>query len=185
MICDTFGGPVDVIGVSTGGSLCQQLAADHPDLVRRLVIHSAAYTLNPRARAVQLEVGRLAAAGRWRDAWATLLRFSIQPSWYSGAQVALAAFLLSRKNPADASDLLITIEGEDKFDFRERLREITARTLVVAGERDPFYSPDRFRETAHGIPDCRLVLYPRMGHPASGRQFQRDTLAFLREGRSA
>ena len=27
-----FGGPVDVIGVSTGGSIVQHLAADHPDV---------------------------------------------------------------------------------------------------------------------------------------------------------
>jgi len=29
-----------------------------------------------------------------------------------------------------------------------RLGEITAPTLVIAGERDPFYSPALFRETA-------------------------------------
>ena len=42
MIRDEFGGPVDVIGISTGGSIVQHFAADHPDLVRRLVIHSSA-----------------------------------------------------------------------------------------------------------------------------------------------
>ena len=43
MIEQEFDGPVDVIGTSTGGSICQQFAADHPGLVRRLVIHSSAY----------------------------------------------------------------------------------------------------------------------------------------------
>jgi pimeloyl-ACP methyl ester carboxylesterase len=36
MIREEFGGPVDVIGVSTGGSIVQPLAADYPDVVRRL-----------------------------------------------------------------------------------------------------------------------------------------------------
>ena len=45
-----FGWPVDVIGVSTGCSIVQHLAADHPDVVRRLVIHSSAYPLSPAAR---------------------------------------------------------------------------------------------------------------------------------------
>jgi hypothetical protein len=31
-----------------------------------------------------------------------------------------------------------------------------------------------------GIPNARLILYPGMGHPASGKQFERDVLAFLR-----
>jgi pimeloyl-ACP methyl ester carboxylesterase len=50
MIREEFGGPVDVIGVSTGGSIAQHFAADHPNLVRRLVIHSSAYVLSNEAK---------------------------------------------------------------------------------------------------------------------------------------
>lgn len=38
-----FGGPVDVLGMSSGGSIALQLAADHPGVVRRLVLVGAAY----------------------------------------------------------------------------------------------------------------------------------------------
>src|SRR4051794_18267098 len=34
--------PVDVFGISTGGSIAQQLAADHPGVVRKLVLASTA-----------------------------------------------------------------------------------------------------------------------------------------------
>jgi pimeloyl-ACP methyl ester carboxylesterase len=81
----------------------------------------------------------------------------------------------------DPSDLVITIQAEDQFDFKARLSEITPPTLVAAGECDPFYTPELFRETAAGIPNARLALYPGMGHPTSGKQFERDVLAFLRE----
>lgn len=90
-----FGGPVDDLRVSTGGAVAQHVAADHPNLVHRLVIHSAAHT------------------------------------------------------------------------------------LVIAGDRDPFYTEVLFQETAEGIPDARFILYHSMGHPAFGKQFQRDVLAFL------
>jgi pimeloyl-ACP methyl ester carboxylesterase len=69
------------------------------------------------------------------------------------------------------------------YNFKKRLAQITAPTLVAAGDRDPFYTPALFRETAEGIPNARLILYPDMGHPASGKQFRRDVLAFLREDR--
>jgi hypothetical protein len=52
---------------------------------------------------------------------------------------------------------------------------------VVTGENDPFYMPALFRETAAGIPHTRLILYPRMGHPVMGKQFERDALMFLME----
>jgi pimeloyl-ACP methyl ester carboxylesterase len=61
MIRAEFGGPVDVLGISTGGSIVQHFAADHPDLVRRLVIHSAAYTLSDSAKQLQLKLGEYAA----------------------------------------------------------------------------------------------------------------------------
>lgn len=78
---------------------------------------------------------------------------------------------------------MITILAEDQFSFQEELARIAAPTLVIAGERDPFYSPALFEETAAGIPNAQLILYPGMGHPASGRQFKQDVLVFLREGR--
>ena len=37
-----FSGPVDVLGVSSGGSIALQLAADHPSVVRRWSLRAAA-----------------------------------------------------------------------------------------------------------------------------------------------
>ncbi len=44
LIGEEFAGAVDVIGVSTGGSIAQHFAADHPELVCHLFIHSSAHT---------------------------------------------------------------------------------------------------------------------------------------------
>jgi len=181
MIREEFGGPVDVIGISTGGSIVQPLAADHPHVVRRMVIHSSAHRLSDPARAAQLEVARLAGQRRWREAWAVLLRFMLGPSLLGRVQAGLASTLLSLSKPADPSDLVITILAEDQFSFQQQLARIAAPTLVIAGDRDPFYTPALLRETAAGIPNAQLILYPGMGHPAAGRQFRQDLLAFLRE----
>jgi pimeloyl-ACP methyl ester carboxylesterase len=181
MIREEFGGPVDVIGVSTGGSIVQPLAADHPDVVCRLVIHSSAHGLSDPARAAQREVGRLAEQRRWREAWAVLLRFMLGQSRRARVQAWLASTILSTSKPADPSDLVITILAEDQFRFQQQLARIAAPTLVIAGDRDPFYTPALFRETAAGIPNARLCLYEKMGHPAGGKQFRRDVLAFLRD----
>jgi pimeloyl-ACP methyl ester carboxylesterase len=185
MVCQEFGGPVDVIGVSTGGSLAQHFAADHPDLLRRLVIHSSAHTLGEAGRQIQLEIGHLAKQGRVTQAWQAMIRF-ILPSagiWrpLNPSLAWIAARLLSLGKTPDLSDLVITIEAEDQHAFKDRLSEIKATTLVIAGTDDPFYTPALFRETAAGIPHARLALYEKMRHPATGKQFEREVLAFLKE----
>jgi pimeloyl-ACP methyl ester carboxylesterase len=188
MIREEFGGPVDVIGVSTGGSIAQHFAADHPDLVRRLVIHSSACALSNEAKRLQMRVAYLAQQRRWVKASAVMLSPLLPDQgvmkYLSRPIVWLASLLLGLLvAPKDPSDLVVTVEAEDKHDFKDRLGEISAPTLVVAGDRDPFYTETLFRETAEDIPEARLILYPGMGHPASGKQFGRDVLAFLEEAR--
>lgn len=177
-----LGGPVDVIGTSTGGSIAQHFAADHPELLRRLVLHSSAYALGPTAKQAQLEIGRLAWQRRWPAAYAALLRLIVPPGRWSPALIALGALLLSLGAPRDPSDLAVTVEAEDGHNFRRRLGAIRAPTLVVAGEQDACYPAELICATAAGIPGARLILYPGVGHPAAGRRFERDVLSFLREG---
>lgn len=188
MITQEFGEPVDVIGVSTGASIALHFAADHPELVRRLVLHSGAHTLNDDAKRLQLEFARLGGLGRWQAAFA-LLSGTMLPR--SGPLKAIgrpltqvAGWLMSRRPPKDASDLIITVQAEDALAFRDRLPEIRVPTLVAGGTEDPFYSAGLFRETAAGIPGARLALYEGMGHPAHGKRFHRDVLAFLAEARN-
>lgn len=185
MIDQEFGCAVDVIGVSTGGSLAQHFAADHPNLLRRLVIHSSAHTLGDAGKQVQLKIMRLAQQGKVAQAWQTMISFVLPPSgiWklLSPPLTWVGARLLSLGVPSDLSDLIVTIVAEDQHAFKDRLSEISAPTLVIAGLNDPFYSPTLFRETAEGIPHARLVLHERVRHPATGKLFERDVLAFLRE----
>jgi pimeloyl-ACP methyl ester carboxylesterase len=179
MIKEAFEGPVDVLGISTGGAIAQHFAADHPGLVRKLVIHSSAYTLSDSAKQAQRRIGDLARQRQWRAAYATM----VSPARYPRPVVWLGSLLAGRFGaPEDPSDLVVTIEAEDKFNFKDRLAQIMAPTLVVAGDQDPFYTEALFRETAEGIPNARLILYKGMGHPAHGKQFRRDVLMFLRKG---
>ena len=182
MIEDELGGSVDVIGVSTGGAIAQHFAADHAHLVRRLVLHASAYTLNDAAKEVQMRVGHLASQGKWREASKVLMDFALAPNRFGRIIAAIAALMQAAAVPDDPSDLIVTIEAEDKHDFRDRLGKIQAPTLVIAGARDPFYTEESLRETASGIPNAKLVLYPDKGHVFSGKQFRQDVLDFLTSG---
>jgi pimeloyl-ACP methyl ester carboxylesterase len=157
--------PVDVVGTSTGGSIVQQVAADHPEVVRRLVLLSTACRLGPVGRDLQGRTAGLLRAGRARPAMA-LVAGSIAP-WglrtaARGIGWAMAHRLLH--DPADVADLAATLEAEDGFDLATCRRPIAAKTLIVAGRRDRFYSEDLFRETAELIPGSDVRLFARRGH---------------------
>jgi pimeloyl-ACP methyl ester carboxylesterase len=187
MVMEEFGELVDVIGVSTGGSIAQHFAANHPDLIRKLIIHSSAYTLSDWAKSLQMRVASLARQRNWRAAYDTMLsptliysgakRYIAKSFWWIG--ILLAGMFAA---PEDPSDLVVTIEAEDKHNFKDRLWQITAPTLVVAGDKDPYCPETLYRETAEGIPNARLILYKGMGHPAHGKQFRQDVLHFLKGG---
>jgi len=185
MIEEEFGGPLDVMGTSTGGSIALQFGADHPELVRRLVIHSAAYRLGRRAKWAQRKAAEMAAQGRWGAVTSLMMGWVMPRRGLKRALFrplgCLAAVAMSFAVPDDASDFIVTVEAEDAFDLKDRLGEIVAPTLVIAGADDPGYSPALFRETAAGIPDGRLALYEGMGHPAVGKRFTADLADFLME----
>lgn len=177
-----FGGPVNVAGMSSGGSLALQLAADHPEVVRRLVVLSSGYRLDPEAKAAQLLYAETLAAGR-RGLHLTAL-VSFRSAFVARAAVPVMWLMDPFTRPKDPSDLLAFVRAEDDFDMDGRLGEITAPTLVVGGENDAAYSVDNFRRTAAGIPGARLIVYPRTGHVGalSHRSFARDVTAFLNGG---
>ena len=179
-----FKPPVDIIGVSTGGSIAQVFALRHPDLIRRLVIHSSAYKLSEPAREVQMRIARQAKEMNWTGAYAWMLDYLLPTGQPQRMLLQLIfpfiAWIMGLvSHPANPSDLVVTVDAEDRFNFRNQLAEIKVPTLVAAGEKDPFYTENLFRETAAGIPGAKLALYPNMGHPASGRQFAADVLDFL------
>jgi pimeloyl-ACP methyl ester carboxylesterase len=152
------------VGVSTGGSIAQQVAAEHPDVVRRLVLMSTACRLGPRARASQTAVAEQLRLGRTRQAAATAVA-AIAP-WAGpvargvGWVGASAAF----SSPTAASDLLATLDAEDRFDLVLCADHIVAQTLIIGGGRDRFYTAELFRETADLIPGSQLLMVERRGH---------------------
>jgi pimeloyl-ACP methyl ester carboxylesterase len=184
-----FAGPVAVVGISTGGSIAQQFAIDHPQLARRLVLVASACRLGSAGRRMQRDLARFTLAGQPRRAWAATGP-GLATTAVGGRLYAALLWLFGTKlDPADPSDMLVVIDAEDRFDAAPQLHRISAPTLVIAGDRDRNYTPELFWETAERIPGARLRLYRGKGHasiatlryqPAVG-----DMLRFLTTSRAS
>lgn len=158
-------GPVDLVGTSTGGSIAQQVAADHPDVIRRLVLLSTACRLGPYGRELQKLVAEELRAGQVRRAVAAGAADLAPPGLRTLARgLGWAAARRMISSASVAADLAGTLEAEDGFDLAKCERPIQAKTLIIGGGRDRFYGTDLFEETAALIPGSILRVFPRRGH---------------------
>jgi pimeloyl-ACP methyl ester carboxylesterase len=180
-ILPAHGGAVDVIGLSTGGPIAQDLAVDHPELVSRLVLSLTADRLSPAALAKNRQAEELIRRRKWRSMYA-LIAPALFPK--RATRMALMLWFLGPRwlgAPQDPTHALAELEAEDVHDLGPRLGEIRAPTLVQGAELDPLYPPERVRATAAAIPGARHIEYPGVGHVGPGAQLLADAMAFLAE----
>ena len=160
---EAFDEPVDLLGASTGGSIAQQLAAQHGDVVRRLALVSTGCRLGPYAKLVQRQIAARVRGGATRQAAAVMAGALAPPPLRLPA--ACLGWLLAPRlfSESGLQDMATTIEAEDEFDLA-RLPTVRAPTLLVGGGRDRFYDRGLFEETTRLIPGCVLEMHPKRGH---------------------
>lgn len=161
---ERFAEPADVLGVSTGGSIAQQLVAQHPDVVRRLVLVSTGWRLGELGRRVQRRVAARVRARALREACAVFAA-DLMPPGPLELPAALAGWLGGPMlfGARGLADMATMAEAEDSFDLSS-LPEIAAPTLLVGGGRDRYYGAEIFEQTAALIPGCRLEVRAGLGH---------------------
>jgi 3-oxoadipate enol-lactonase len=153
-----------VIGVSFGGMVAQELALQHPGRVRRLVLActspggagGASYpfheieNLKGEARARHL----LPISDTRRDAaWA-----AAHPEAYAQA-IALTAADPIGEEPGRAQGAHRQLEARADHDTWDRLSQITAPTLVAGGRYDGIALPQTLEAMAARIPGARLQFF--------------------------
>lgn len=158
---------IDVLGISMGGLIAQALARRHPGVVDRLVLANTACRLDEGAHADVREFERYAHARDWGSIRAKLAAdmFSDGRAMvYPPTILTVGRLVLPR--PAVPADVRRSLEFIRAFDGCDRLAAIDHPTLVFGGERDPYFTADRARETAAGIPNAELELVPGAKHGA-------------------
>lgn len=181
VIEQVVGGPVSVTGHSMGGMVAQHLAASRPELVARLVMSATVATADD-ALSDQLERWeRLLVEGRHR----AFVRDAVAVS-YTGPELRIRR-LLARVAPApDLSPHVrrhLALSAACRaHDARDRLQDITAPTLVLAGTEDPLMRLTAVRRLAAALPEARLVELDGLAHglPEQGRRrYVRELARFL------
>lgn len=156
------------LGVSAGGNVLLHLATRTPDRVKAMVLVSATTHFPEQARSIMrgYSFGTLPAEEQEK-----------MRSRHPGGQAQIDTLFAQARAFAESYDDLAFTAAD--------LSRIAARTLIVQGDRDPFYpvqiSVDMFR----AIPQASLWVIPGGGHgPIGGARwpdFVKTSGAFLRQ----
>jgi pimeloyl-ACP methyl ester carboxylesterase len=181
-------GTSHVMGFSTGGSIAQYVALDHPGALQSLVLIVSACRLSEEGRKTCQRWQALARQGRWRELRADMASVAVSGETNKRlARTFIRVFgRLVFKVPSDPQDFLTTLEADLNHDTTGRLGEISTPSLIIGGSEDPFFSEGLLRETAEKIPRCTLRVYEGVGHGVPKerkRRYEEDTLAFVGDNR--
>ena len=172
----------DVLGVSMGGMIGQWLGVDFPEKLRNLVLAVTCPCPNPLIDGCIREWIALAKLGDHVTFMDSNVRKMYSESYYQ--QNKLGIPLVARMTKPDSYDRFYTqAEACLNHDALAELGRITARTLVIGGEKDICLGGDASRQMAKVIPGARLHMYEDWGHGLyeEARDFNRVVMDFLLE----
>lgn len=180
---DLDAAPAHVVGISMGGTVALELALDHADLVRRLVLVNTFARLRPQGLSgilyFPLRMVLMHTLGMETQARLVVQRIFPRPD-----QAELREVLYQRIAHTDAAAYRASMWALARFNVEARLGEIQAPTLVVTGAEDTTVPPAAQARLVSGIPDARQVVIPGAGHAViadSPEAFNQVLLPFLAE----
>ncbi len=161
-------GPATVMGISFGGFVAMRLAADHPDLVERLILMVSAHRFSTGGRHSinrQLECAWQGDLPGLMSEFDTVFR---RPwfNWLIRLRLRQERRRLHEKmgDPETIVRGLAAVAEEDFGGDRTQLGRIQARTLIVGGTCDQSFDVKAYEETADMIPTAQLRLFEKETH---------------------
>ncbi len=168
-------------GTSYGAEVSMVFALKYPHRVRSLIVTSAVSQVDPILEGL---IGSWIVAAQAKDP--ELFFQVVYPLTFSETWIAANRAILDdareRYKLLDFDALLELLMAFSQLDITQRLSQITAPTLVIAGE-DDILKPRRYAEIiAREIPGAEFALLPNAGHAALWEQpavFNSLILGFL------
>jgi pimeloyl-ACP methyl ester carboxylesterase len=175
----------DPVGFSLGGMIAQQLAAEHPELVRRMILLGTGPRGGEGMTFTELSADELG------DENLLIMNAFFTPS--EASKAAGQAYLKRLKLRVEDLDAPVSnqsataelaairnwgqIPSKDRFAM---LGKIHQPTLVVHGNKDVVVMPINAFLLAQHIPDAQLIMYPDSSHAAQSQ----NAASFMEHARS-
>jgi pimeloyl-ACP methyl ester carboxylesterase len=159
-------GPAHVAGFSGGSIIAQELALRHPELVRSLVLQSTWPVWDAYLRAWARFVRRLLEVAPSKRAFLEdfFLDIYTARAHNDGTVDQIIEEVLAFPHKQATEDVQAFLDAFADHDTSDRLPQIAAATLVLAGGRDSTSRPEVCRAVAELIPGARFEVMEEEAH---------------------
>ena len=161
---------IDVLGFSMGGFVSQAIAMAEPALVRKVVLVGTGPGGNPENEPPTDIVFQIATRPSYGFEDVRYLFFALGRDDETRAFIERMALRTEHREPPVGPEV-IGVMGQLIMDFMHgqsghygRLKELRQPTLIVSGDRDPFFPAKNHWILYRELPDAQLAMYPNAGH---------------------
>ena len=174
---------VYLFGASQGGMMGLQLALDHPELIRKMVLGSTSSHLLPQHYRILEKWLGLAKAGDREGLYLAFGEALYPPEVFAQVRETLLK-AASTVTEEELARFIVMAEGPRDFNVTERLPEIQCPVLAIGVFEDAVLDADATMEIAEKLdfrPDFRLYMYIGHGHAAydTAPDYRQRIMAFF------
>jgi 3-oxoadipate enol-lactonase len=170
------------LGYSMGGRVALEIAIEHPEMVRALVLANSGIGGRPLSkermerRKQELE---LLAKGEMQKFAEQMAESAFSPGFRKRNPAEFERYMRvkAQNRPEGIAGVMGTLGKPAPFD----LSKVNCPVLIIAGEHDGFMNPELARQTQQAIKGSKLVIFPT-GHASAieaPQEFNKAVLEFL------
>ena len=156
-----------VLGISMGGMIAQELALEHPELIRTLTI-GCSYCGGPGSSHIdRVAFAKLSAAmlsGDRQKAIRAGWEANVSEARVNDAELYASFLAIAAERSVAVPVVMAQAQAAAAHDTSARLGDITAPTLVIHGTEDQMLPVGNGRLIASLIPGARLEILDGIGH---------------------
>ena len=159
---------VCIFGASQGGMIAQVIAAEHPELVKKLILGSSACHVDIEKGSVIDNWIEMAKVG---DRLGLYLDFGqkLYPKDFYEQYRDVLVSIAETVTDDELSRFITIAEGTDGFDVREKLAGVRCPVLILGAADDAVlgpYAAEEIKECLKDDPDTEIYSYDGYGHVA-------------------
>ncbi len=177
----------NVLGHSMGGLISLDLAIRYPKVVDKLVLAGTAAKISKRNKFLLSNLAESLSAGTDLNIWfKSLFLWLFTDVFFENEQQLKEAVLyaLDYPFPQTATAFNNQVEAIIDFDCSNKLKSISANTMVINGRKDLLFSPEISQCSLHKIPNTKFVVVDDAAHSIHMEQpkvFTEIVLNFLQK----